>query len=108
MGQYAQAFGLGLITGKVMGRDKGARVMAGALTVVAYDFLKQMLQKQLAPPMVAAPATVQGMGYYPEIDYENGNDMGMLMDNSVGDSDFDGGDFDEASDFAGMGEVMDY
>jgi hypothetical protein len=97
------AVGLGLIAGKVMGRDKGTRVMAGALTVVAYDFLKQMLQKQLAPALVQMPATVEGMGYFPELEYENGADMGLLMNNGVGDD-----DFEEASDFAGMGEVMDF
>ena len=97
------AVALGVAAGMVVGRDKGTKVMAGALTVVAYDALKAMLARVAAPaPMVAQPASVQGMGYYPELEFDNGDSMGLIMSGGMAGDD-DG--FDEASDF---GEVLDY
>lgn len=100
------AVALGVAAGMVVGKDKGTKVMAGALTVVAYDALKAMLARVAAPaPMLApAPATVQGMGYYPELEFDNGDSdsMGLIMSNGMAGDD---GEFEEVSDF---GEVMDY
>lgn len=101
------AVALGVAAGMVVGKDKGTKVMAGALTVVAYDALKAMLARVAAPASMTAPAPagVQGMGYYPELEFDNGDGsegMGLIMSNGMAGDD---GDFDEASDF---GEVMDY
>lgn len=88
------AVALGFGVGKVMGRDKGAKVMAGALIVVAYDFMKQMLQKQLAPAVGSAGA-VNGMGMYDQIDYDS-NDMGaLLMSEDMGEMDYEENDMGE-------------
>lgn len=98
------AVALGVAAGMVVGKDKGTKVMAGALTVVAYDALKAMLARVAAPaPMTTPPATVQGMGYYPELEFDNGDSMGLIMSN--GGMAGDDAGFDEASDF---GEVLDY
>ena len=82
--------GLGLAVGKFMGRDKGAKVMAGALTVVAYDWLKQMLARSVVSAPIPAPAAVNGMGMYPELEYMDNGDMGALLVNGeMGDMDYD-------------------
>lgn len=55
------ALALGLIAGKVMGREKGKAVAAGALTVVAYGFIRNMVKE-------AAP-TLPGLSGYVGSDY---------------------------------------
>ena len=102
------AVALGVAAGMVVGKEKGTRVMVGALTVVVYDALRGLLASMTAPApiqMMAAPGTVQGMGYYPELAYENGNDMGLIMNSGVAGDDGFVEDFEEASDF---GEVLEY
>jgi hypothetical protein len=58
----AGAFGLGWAASKVMGREKGKLVTAGALTVIAYQLVKGILRN-------AAP-TLPGLA---------GGDMGAYM-----------------------------
>lgn len=79
------AVGLGFLAGAVAGKANGAKAMGGALTVVAYDWLKGMLARMNAPAVApaAAPAAVAGMGFYPEVEYDNG-DMGLVLENGVG------------------------
>ncbi len=82
------AVGLGFLTGAVAGKANGAKVMGGALVVVAYDWLRGMLARMKAPAVApaAAPAAVAGMGFYPEVEYDNG-EMGVVLENGVGEYD---------------------
>ncbi len=94
----AIAVGLGFVAGKAVGRDKGMKVMAGALTVVAYEALRDLLRDKLGAPAPMAPAEpVAGMGYYPALDFEG--DMGALVEDSMGNADFED---------AELGELLDY
>jgi hypothetical protein len=54
------ALGLGWIAGKVFGRQAGAGVTAGAMTVVLYSIFKDLLQK--------AVPNLPGLGDYEEME----------------------------------------
>ena len=56
--KIAAALGIGMLAGKVIGRDKARGATLGALTVVGYDFIKTLVPASL--PM----AGLSGMGAY--------------------------------------------
>jgi len=97
--------GLGLLAGKFAGRDKGMKVMAGGLTIVAYNFIREKFLPHLTPAALPAPGTaaaLQGMGNYPSLSFDDGMDgMGELLDNGMG-------QIDMGDDLDGMGELLDY
>ena len=92
----AAAFGIGLLAGMVAGKRIGNQVMAGALTVVAYDSLKTFLQK--AMPALPLGQTEE----YPMLEFAgNGDDgMGAFIDDGMGEL------VDESS-VDGMGTYID-
>lgn len=66
--KVAGALALGMIAGKVLGREKGKAVAAGALTVVAYGIIRDVV-KQVAPTVA-----LSGTDYV-----DNYNPAPMLM-----------------------------
>lgn len=94
----AAAVALGIVAGMVTSKATGRKVMAGALTVVAYDSLKGMLQK-------AMPALPLGnVEEYPLLEYTDtgsGDSMGALFVDDEG-----MGQLVDESD-PGMGELVD-
>ena len=93
----AAAFGIGIVAGMMAGKRIGNQVMAGALTVVAYDSLKTFLQK-------AVPALPLGQTEeYPMLEFAgNGDDdgMGAFIDDGMG-------DLVDESTVGGMGAFID-
>jgi hypothetical protein len=63
--KVAGAFGLGWLGGKALGAEKGKLITAGALTVIAYGFARNLLHSA-APtlPGLAGLAAYQQMGAY--------------------------------------------
>jgi len=61
--RIAGAVGIGFLASMAMGKRAGGAVGAGALTVVLYDEIKQVLKKQ----MPTLPLT--GLGDYPSLEY---------------------------------------
>lgn len=95
----AAAIGVGVIAGMFLGKDIGKKVMAGGLTVIAYDLAKGLVQQ-------AAPTLQLGCAEeFPDLPFLSGNDTPMLLDDGVIDD--NGSDmglvFDQAS---AMGEVF--
>jgi len=76
------AIALGMIAGKVLGREKGKAVAAGALTVVAYGMIRDAV-KQVAPtvPGLSGFDGLSGDSAYNPAAYLQG--MGAYMDNSA-------------------------
>ena len=78
------AIGLGIIAGMLTSKATGAKVMAGALTVVVYSEVKAYLQTNM-PKL-----PLSGVEEYPALEFAGyGNyglqdDMGELLDNSGG------------------------
>lgn len=66
LAKVAGAFGIGWAGSKVMGREKGKLITAGALTVIAYQLLEALV-KQMAPslPMAGLGAYMPLSGYNP-------------------------------------------
>lgn len=94
------AVGIGMIARKVAGRDTGNKVMAGALTVVAYGVARDFLQKHV-------PSLPLGdMHAYPVLEYANPG-VGELMwaDGGVGDL-VDDSAMGALVDTSEMGEVV--
>lgn len=76
---------LGMVAGKVLGRETGRAVGAGALTVVAYGIVRDVV-KQVAPTLPG----LSGFGAYDNGDYALNpapmlRGMGAYMDNGVAD-----------------------
>jgi hypothetical protein len=69
--QIAGAFGLGMVAGKVMGREKGHAVTLGALTVALYSLIKTTVRQ--AAPTLPGLSGIDGLGY-----------MGAYMPPSLG------------------------
>jgi hypothetical protein len=61
LAKVAGAFGLGMIAGKVVGREKGKLVTAGAITVIAYGAIKDFAHSAL-PSVPGLGAYMPGMG----------------------------------------------
>ena len=59
--KIAGAFGLGMVAGKVVGREKGKLVTAGAITVIAYGAIKEFAHSA-APSIPGLGAYMPGMG----------------------------------------------
>lgn len=81
--QVAGAFALGWAASKVVGKDKGKAVTAGALTVAAYSLIKT-LTAQFAPqlPGLSGDDYADNVGaYMPELGYTN--PAPFLQDDSV-------------------------
>lgn len=92
--QIAGAFALGMIAGKVLGKDKGHAVTAGALTVAAYSLVKTVV-KQAAPtlPGLAGDYEAMRMGAYmqPSLGYTNAApSLGAYMQPGAAMSGYDG------------------
>ncbi len=71
--KVAGALALGFVGGKVLGRDKGKAITAGALTIVAYNLMRKLVQ-QYAPSVpglsgdyrdMSVGAYMSGTGYNP-------------------------------------------
>ena len=97
---------LGNVAGNVMGKKQGERVTAGAVTVLAYDFIK----RQIATNMPAVPLSGSDFAYnpYPSMGEYVGVDNNLGYMNAgmgVGVGEYIGtGDYTPSD---GMGE-MDY
>lgn len=74
--RIAGAVGLGLIGSKIAGRQVGAAVGAGALTVVLYSELKTIIQKQM-------PTLMLGDNDYPALEYISPGEMAAYEDEST-------------------------
>lgn len=72
--KVAGAIGLGLLAGKVVGREKGKLFAAGALTVIAYQTIRAFASQ-------AFGSTIKGLsGYQDFTDYR----VGAYMNNGMG------------------------
>ncbi len=91
------AVGIGLLVGMFTSKATGNKIMAGALTVVAYDTIKGFLATNV--PQLP----LSGVGEFPLMEYAN-NDMGNLVDESS----IDGmGELVDESSIDGMGAMFD-
>lgn len=77
--KIAGAIALGMIAGKVLGRETGKAVGAGALTVVAYGIVRDLV-KQVAPTLPLSGTDYQDFAYNPAPMLTG---MGAYMDNGV-------------------------
>lgn len=75
--KVAGAIGLGLIAGKVLGKETGKAVGAGALTVVAYGIVREIVQK------VAPSVTLSGTDYADTVYQPSASLIGAYMENGV-------------------------
>lgn len=60
LAKAAGAFGVGYLAAFALGKQRGAEMTKGALTVLAYQVVKPMV----ATVMPLSDATIEGMGYY--------------------------------------------
>jgi hypothetical protein len=89
----AAAMGMGMLARGFVGRSTANKIMAGAFTVVAYDWMKTFIQRSM-PQLTLGDA-----GSYPEIGYADpyGLDAVIPVDDDSGEGEWMGDLVDEGS-----------
>lgn len=70
------AYGIGVLAGKFMGREKGRAVMLGAMTVVSYGIIKGLLAASGVPGLSGFGAYMPMSGMNPAAYLDNGSSSG--------------------------------